>query len=110
MELEEHYGNCVGCYKKSDVKLKKIADENPHYFDPIIELENNYSFIKSIDEDTERIIYRGFRTAYEVKNNLKLPENMLDLDECAEECGSMVSDFKSPNAKKMILKKGLFHE
>ncbi len=34
LEIEEHYGNCVGCYKKSDKKLKMIADENPEYFTP----------------------------------------------------------------------------
>lgn len=95
LELEEHYGNCLTCYKKSDKKLKMIADENPEYFDDFIMLENKYSNIKSIDEDTPRIIFRNFRTAYEVKNNINLPDNILDLDECAEECGSMISEYDS---------------
>ena len=95
LEIEEHYGNCVGCYKKSDKKLKMIADENPQYFDPFIELENKYKFVKTNEEIGERIIYRNFRTAYEVRNNLKLPDNLLDIDECAEECGSVLSNYVS---------------
>lgn len=95
LDIDEHYGNCVGCYKKSDKKLKMIADENPHYFDPFIELENLYSKVKTKEEQEGRKIFRNFRTAYEVKNNLNLPENLQDLDECAEECGTINSDFES---------------
>lgn len=95
LEIDEHYGNCVGCYKKSDKKLKMIADENPNYFDSFIDLENNYSKVKTKEEKGARIIYRGFRTAYEVKHNLKLPLNLQDIDECAEECGSILSDYES---------------
>ena len=90
LEIEEHYGNCVGCYKKSDKKLKMIADENPHYFDAFIDLENKFSHIKNQKEEYERKIYRHFRTAEEVKNNLNLPNTLQDQDECAEECGSVI--------------------
>lgn len=94
LEIEEHYGNCVSCYKKSDKKLKMIADENPHYFDSFIELENNFSNVKTNKELGNRIIYRGFRTAYEVKNNLKLSSKLQDIDECADECGSVISNYE----------------
>lgn len=83
LEIDEHYGNCVGCYKKSDKKLKMIADESPNYFNPFISLENNYP-------NSDRKIYRGYRTAHEVKHNLKLPKNLVILEECAEECGSIL--------------------
>lgn len=102
LEIEEHYGNCVGCYKKSDLKLKKIADENPSYFDHFIELENNYSMVKTKEEIGKRIIYRGFRTAYEVKNNINLPNSMECFDECAEECGSVLSDYVSTVAENSL--------
>ena len=72
-----------------------IADENPHYFDAFIDLENNFSKIKTTEEKGARIIYRGFRTAHEVKYNLKLPLKLQDIDECAEECGSVLSDYES---------------
>lgn len=95
LEIEEHYGNCVVCYKKSDKKLKMIADEHPKYFDSFIELENLYAKVKTKCEIGERIIYRHHRTAKEVKNNLKLPNSLSDKYECAEECGSILSDYES---------------
>lgn len=95
LEIEEHYGNCVGCYKKSDKKLKMIADENPYYLDPFIELENKYTHLRNASEEYDRKIYRHFRTAYEVKNNLNLPDRLIEDDECAEECGSVFSDYVS---------------
>lgn len=94
LEIEEHYGNCVSCYKKSDKKLKMIADENPNYFDFFIDMENKYETIKPKDGEDKRIIFRNYRTAYEVKNNLKLPDNIMDIDECAEECGSVIMEDK----------------
>lgn len=108
LDLEEHYGNCVGCYKKSEKKLKLIADENPHYFDFFVDMENQYSYVKSKSENEPRIIYRNNRTAYEVKNNLKLPNNLLDISECAEECGSILSDYEPLSVDKMNYEKGLF--
>jgi 7-cyano-7-deazaguanine synthase in queuosine biosynthesis len=90
LEIEEHYGNCVGCYKKSDKKLKMIADENPHYFDAFIDLEINFSNIKNAKEEYERKIYRHHRTAFEVKHNLNLPNLLQVIDDCAEECGSVI--------------------
>lgn len=95
LEIEEHYGNCVACYKKSDKKLKMIADENPHFFDAFIDLENHYSKVKTTEEKGARIIYRNYRTANEVKHNLKLPLNLQEIDECAEECGSILPDYES---------------
>jgi len=107
LEIEEHYGNCVGCYKKSDKKLKMIADENPHYFDFFIDMEKQYSFVKSKNENEPRITYRHFRTAYEVKNNLKLPDTLTLENECAEECGSVIVDFESPKVEDMNYQKNL---
>jgi hypothetical protein len=80
----------VGCYKKSDKKLKMIADENPHYFDAFIDLEINFSNIKNAKEEYERKIYRHHRTAFEVKHNLNLPNLLQVIDDCAEECGSVI--------------------
>lgn len=82
LEIEEHFGNCVGCYKKSDKKLKMIADQAPIYFKPFIELEDEFK--------DDRKIYRNYRTAYEVQNNINLPKNLQEEDECAEECGSVI--------------------
>lgn len=102
LEIPEHYGNCVGCYKKSDKKLKMIADEAPEYFNPFINIENKYSLVKTKEEIGQRKIYRHLRTAQEVQNNLKLPQDLTDIDECSEECGSIFSDKVSIRAKNSL--------
>lgn len=111
LEIEEHYGNCVGCYKKSDKKLKMIADENPQYFDAFIDLENTCSHIKTKKEvengGADRVIYRHYRTAYEVKHNLNLPDNLSEVDECAEECGSVTPDSIFVEVEDMVYQKSL---
>ncbi len=94
LEIEEHYGNCVTCYKKSDKKLKMIADKNPHYFDSFIDLENKFSNVLNPKEEYERKIYRHYRSSFEVKNNLNLPNSLSNIDECAEECGSIIINNK----------------
>lgn len=95
LDLPEHLGNCRACYKKSEKKLQKVAEEEPDAFDFFIEMENKYSHLKSKDENTPRKIYRFERTAFEVKNNLNLPKHLQEEDECAEECGSVLSDYES---------------
>ena len=102
LEIEEHYGNCVGCYKKNAKKLQKIANENPQYFDHFIEMEQKYSSVKTKSDKGDRRIYRYNRTAYEVKHNLKLPAECETQDECAEECGSIFSDYISEKAEERL--------
>lgn len=108
LEIDEHYGNCVGCYKKNHRKLKKIADENPEHFDPFIEMEKKHSFVKTKEEKGARLIYRYQRTAEDVKNNLKYPDVIIKEDDCADECGSVISEFESPKQKDMVYSRGLF--
>lgn len=70
LNLESHYGNCVGCYQKTDRKLWTIALEHPEYFEPIIEMENKYAHIKSVgevfDDGGRRKFYRDERTAKDI--------------------------------------------
>jgi hypothetical protein len=122
LEIPEHLGNCKACFKKSDNKLQKVANEMPEALDEIIELEKEFSYLKSKTESEPRKMFRHFRTAYEVKHNFRFPSidfyedylqnlrplhfyemNKLNLehiptvleDECAEECGSIISDYES---------------
>lgn len=60
LELPEHYGNCVTCFKKSDRKLITIARENPSYFNHFIEYEALYSSVKAPSKP--RMIFRGNKT------------------------------------------------
>jgi len=91
--LDEHYGNCVGCYKKSDKKLKMLADDKSECFDFWIDMENKYSNVITPKETYKRTIYRGYRTAYQVKHNLNMPDKLTESDECAEECGTVANDY-----------------
>lgn len=42
LDLEEHLGNCVWCWKKTDRKLMTIAKDNPEFFDFPIAMEEKY--------------------------------------------------------------------
>lgn len=90
LNLPEHLGNCVGCYKKSDKKLDMVKDEDGGYFDFFIDMENKYATVKPQDGFDKRIIYRHNRTALEVSKGLNKPENRTEVDECVEECGSII--------------------
>lgn len=120
LEIPEHLGNCKGCFKKSDKKLQMVAQEMPEVFDEIKELEDEFKYLKSKGESEPRKMFRHFRTAHEVKHNLKFPKieflkshpqswkyrlefkkiesehiPTVLTDECAEECGSVISDYES---------------
>ena len=41
LELSEHLGNCVTCFKKSDRKLMTIAKNNPEFFEPMQNMERD---------------------------------------------------------------------
>ena len=68
--IDNHFGNCLGCYQKSDQKLLTLAAEHPEYFDPIIKMEDKYAHIMSVGEvfpdDERRQFYRGNRTARDI--------------------------------------------
>ena len=38
LEIPEHLGNCVTCFKKSDRKLMTIAKHSPEFFEPMIKM------------------------------------------------------------------------
>lgn len=42
LDIQEHYGNCVTCWKKSDRKLLTIARENPNAFNFMDRMEKTY--------------------------------------------------------------------
>lgn len=90
LDLPEHLGNCLFCYKKSDKKLWKVAQEMPEAFDFIKEMETKYG-------RPGFFIFRHNRNVDNILNNDGYPEgyNMSTLDECGEECGVIsIEDFK----------------
>lgn len=97
LEIEEHQGNCLWCYKKSDKKLALLASQNPEWFEFPKRMEEKYRLVKTKDEIGERKIFRHFRTTDDILNNTGLPESV-DIDECSEECGSVLSEYESEPA------------
>lgn len=43
LDIPEHMGNCLTCFKKSDRKLMTLAKSNPEYFDFALEMEEKHS-------------------------------------------------------------------
>jgi len=67
LDLPEHLGNCVTCYKKSDRKLFTIAKHNPEYFDPFINMEiKNGLAGPGIKDGQPNKFYRQHRSALDI--------------------------------------------
>jgi len=104
LEITEELGNCVGCYKKSNSKLWTIAKDNNKFFDFFREMEEKYSEVgTSVENGGARKIYRGHCSSLDIieaskKDFREFAENttltpsifaFTDIDECADECGSV---------------------
>jgi len=96
LDLPEYLGNCVGCFKKSNVKLDLIAKTEPQYFEFFIDMENKYFNVITENETTQRFIYRGYKTAKQIQDEGADVDN--DIEECPEECGSVISEYASQEA------------
>lgn len=71
LNIPEHYGNCITCWKKSDRKLFTIAKEDPSKFDFMVEMENNYKFAGGERRDGQkqtepRVFFRNNRSAIDI--------------------------------------------
>ena len=70
LEISEHLGNCVTCWKKSDRKLMTIAKNEPQFFDCYARIEKKYSSINSKKEGRvvglEKKIFRGRRSVLDI--------------------------------------------
>ncbi len=107
LNIPEHYGNCVGCWKKSDRKLFTIAKENPHFFDFFLEMESKYQFAGGERRDKQeqkepRLFFRRNRSALDILNEASKPfvpfvdgkfipfdEGMDEGDSCSDSCEAM---------------------
>jgi hypothetical protein len=69
--LEEHEGNCVTCWKKSERKLLRLRDERPESFDFMRRMERDYGsvgpeFAKANPPTGPRVFFRGGRSTDEL--------------------------------------------
>jgi len=94
LEIPEHHGNCVTCWKKSDRKLFEISKKSPSSFDFFKKLDSLYNDTNTFGKG-KRTMYRSGRSTIDLLNaandyysNLSLSEN-LELDfagSCSESC------------------------
>lgn len=70
LNLPEHLGNCVTCWKKTDRKLFTIARDEPEAFDFFKRMESLYSLVNAKDGE-HRYWFRKHRT---VKNIIESSE------------------------------------
>lgn len=71
LEIPEHYGNCVTCWKKSDRKLMTVAKHTPEYFKFFSDMERDYSCHGAGDD--ERKFFRKYRTTKDIISSSKQP-------------------------------------
>ncbi|MBB3020703.1 hypothetical protein FHR70_003789 [Microvirga lupini] len=67
LNLPEHWGNCLTCWKKSDRKLATIARERPEWFDFFRRMEATYPDAGPGDgRDRPRRFFRGKKTVNDI--------------------------------------------
>lgn len=69
LEIPEHLGNCVTCWKKSDRKLFTIAKHNPEFFIPFKEIEAYSDILNKKDgavKGTHRNMFRKNRSVDDI--------------------------------------------
>ena len=71
LDLPEHLGNCVTCWKKSDRKLLTIAKHEPERFEFFNRMEKQYADAGA--GDAQRVFFRRYRTAQNFLDESKQP-------------------------------------
>ena len=61
LDIEEHEGNCVWCYKKSDKKLHRLSVERPEVFEFPMRLDDLYRNVGPNNVPGPRKMFRGYR-------------------------------------------------
>lgn len=71
LDVPEHLGNCVTCWKKSFRKLMTIAKQEPERFDFFNRMEVELGGVKA--DNTDRVFFRGNRSAQDIFEMSKQP-------------------------------------
>lgn len=75
LKLKGYQGNCKTCWKKSDKKLFKIANENQKNFDFMKRMEEKYPRVgaefKKDPNCVDRVFFRGNRSSLDILNQSK---------------------------------------
>jgi len=108
LELKEHEGNCITCWKKSDRKIWTLAKENPSHFDFFNNMEKKYGdYIPETQPSRtgKQVFFRKYRSSkdmiheantkpfemFKEKGNYQLDLFNCDIDEdfSCNECGTI---------------------
>jgi 3'-phosphoadenosine 5'-phosphosulfate sulfotransferase (PAPS reductase)/FAD synthetase len=95
LELPEHYGTCVTCFKKSDPKLHRNYHEHPEWFEWHKEMEAKYQHVNAGEND-KHVFFRGKKDTsrlirdaqlFDHKTLIYMTRTIEDYDSgCGEEC------------------------
>ncbi|MGD1448260.1 hypothetical protein [Vibrio harveyi] len=101
LEIDEHLGNCIGCFKKSDKKLMQVMRDMPEAFKFSEHLEQNYGHIGN--NKIHGVYVKDPRTMY--RKYMKVPDLIAmfnasefsksddrDFSSCGESCNAFESD------------------
>jgi len=98
LEIPEHYGNCVTCWKKSDRKLLTLAKHEPERFYFFDAMERTYA--KAGAGNQNRVFFRRHRSTQDILAEAEQPfvefkdqmpplqMGMFDPMDIEEDCGS----------------------
>lgn len=95
LDLKEHQGNCMWCWKKSDKKLLRLIKESPDIFDFPRKMELSYGSIgngSDIRDKGSRVFFRGRKSTNDLfllADELNLNDDQTDPDSnsgCSESC------------------------
>jgi PP-loop superfamily ATP-utilizing enzyme len=82
LEIPEHVGNCVWCYKKSDRKLFTLLKESPEFFDFPERMEQRYEMVGSSARKSglPQRFFRRARTVADLRREASAFAGMLYTD------------------------------
>lgn len=80
LELNENYGNCVACFKKSERHLLTIAKHRPEAFDIMKKIEKDFGHIAAKKDDPFKL-YRGNKSALDIIATSKKPFREFDSEQ-----------------------------
>ena len=66
LQIPEHHGNCLTCWKKSDRKLFTNYREHPDWFDCFLSIENDQQVKAAKQEKNSAIFFRDHRTTADI--------------------------------------------
>lgn len=96
LEIKEHQGNCVWCWKKSIKKHFMLLNENPEWFDFPDKMEHLYSHVRLDGDGQPQYFFRGKKSTQMLKKEWSIVKIqnakqylLFDDDEnsgCSESC------------------------